>query len=335
MSLKEFFFKTPFLYSFFSVRFLMKMAKKNKIAIFYHFIKDDKEDLTKYLYKAKNKTQFIEDLFFLKKHFTSISVVDYVNNTKKEELNFFLSFDDGLANFYDVVAPILIKEKVHAINFLNSNFIDNKCLFYRYKINILVSFIIEEKLSKAQKNTFCKELEFFDFEKEKVVNQLKKLTILDVQKIDELLNICHFSTDDYLNQQQPYLTKEHIIELEKKGFQFGSHSENHPRYIHLSLENQIKETIKSIQKVNEIAKTNYFAFPFSDDGVSKEFFQKMASENIITFGSSGLKDEDFENHYQRIPMEYNSIYSAETIVKGELFYYLLKKLLGKNKRKMD
>ena len=30
MSLKEFFFKTPFLYSFFSVRFLMKMAKKNK-----------------------------------------------------------------------------------------------------------------------------------------------------------------------------------------------------------------------------------------------------------------------------------------------------------------
>jgi hypothetical protein len=44
-----------------------------------------------------------------------------------------------------------------------------------------------------------------------------------------------------------------------------------------------------------------------------------------------LKDDDIENHYQRIQMERKFIFSAETIIKGELILYIVKRVFGKHK----
>ena len=69
--------------------------------------------------------------------------------------------------------------------------------------------------------------------------------------------------------------------------------------------------------------------------MSKLFFKEMEKHNIYSFGTSGLKDENLDFHFQRIPMEYSSKYSAKTIIKGELFYYILKRFINKNKIKRN
>ena len=74
--------------------------------------------------------------------------------------------------------------------------------------------------------------------------------------------------------------------------------------------------------------TKLFSFPFSDDAISKDFFIEINKEEITSFGSAGLKDEDLDFHFQRIPMEYSKKYSAKQIIKGELFYHILKKIFG-------
>lgn len=333
MSLKEFFFKISFLYNFLPVHFLMKLAKKRNISLFYHFIKDDKEKLTNNLYKVKNITQFLEDIHFLKKYFTSITVDDFTKGNYKNKYTFFLSFDDGLSNFYHVVAPILKKEKVHAINFLNSNFINNQELFYRYKVNFLIDFLLKNKLNQHQKKQFCNQLELKKFYKKNVISELKTLNIHHTNRINYLLKIVHFSQNEYLINEKPYLTTYQIKDLLKQGFQFGGHSMNHPKYKNISLQNQIEETITSIDEIvsNFELENKYFAFPFSDNGVTNEFFCKIKTKVNATFGTDGLKDEDINFHFQRIPMEYKSVYSAETIIKGELIYYLFKKMLRKHK----
>jgi peptidoglycan/xylan/chitin deacetylase (PgdA/CDA1 family) len=117
MQLKDLFFRTSFLYNLIPVLSLMKIAGKNVILPFYHFVDAGTNNIVNHLYQAKNTSQFIEDLHYFKKHFNSLSVSVFDAKEKIETNSFLLSFDDGLSNFYHVVAPILLKENVTAINF--------------------------------------------------------------------------------------------------------------------------------------------------------------------------------------------------------------------------
>lgn len=333
MQLKEVFFKMSFFYNFLSVNFLMKLIGKKYIHVFYHFVQDDENDLVNNLYQAKNKKQFQEDILFLKNNFSALNINNFTSPTK-ENHGFLISFDDGLSNFYSIVAPILIAQNLTAINFLNSDFIGNKSLFYRYKVNLLLNEVLNKTFSKEQEKQIIKLLNIHHFTKKIIINCLKETKIKNVLVIDEIAKILDFSFDDFLKKNTPYLTKDQISKLQSKGFYFGAHSKSHPRFSEISLDEQIKETIESVNIIKKQfnPKNNFFSFPFSDDGVTQQFFRKINDKDIVTFGSSGLKDEGSKKHYQRIQMEYKKrIYSAETIVKGELVYYFFKKLLSKHK----
>jgi peptidoglycan/xylan/chitin deacetylase (PgdA/CDA1 family) len=182
---------------------------------------------------------------------------------------------------------------------------------------------------------FFKILEIKFYNKKEIIKFLKRLTIKEVVFLDEISKVLNFSFEDYLKNEKPYLTKNQILELKEKGFNFGAHSKNHPRYSEIDLRNQLKETIESIEVIREMfsLEDSFFSFPFSDDGVTNDFFNIIKSKKITTFGSSGLKDENIASHFQRIQMEYNSLYSAETIIKAELILYIIKKTLGRHKIK--
>jgi peptidoglycan/xylan/chitin deacetylase (PgdA/CDA1 family) len=238
-----------------------------------------------------------------------------------------LTIDDGLSNFYKTVVPILTKEKITAINFLNTNFIDNKNIFFRYKVNILINRLLKGGLTARHKK------ELTAITSKPIVNYLKKATQKEEVYINKIAKILSVSFDDFLENKKPYLSKQQIINLIEKGFYFGAHSKSHPYYHTINLEQQLKETLESVNHIKKEFNLEYkfFAFPFSDYGVSQSFFNSLQKENIISYGSAGLKDDDTLNHFQRIPMEYKSKYSAETIIKGELLYCILKRFIRKNK----
>ncbi|AUC86445.1 hypothetical protein CW731_14665 [Polaribacter sp. ALD11] len=326
MRFKELFFKISFIYNFIPLKLLMKLSGKKNIYPFYHIV-NDTNGLTKHLYTAKNKIDFIKDLKYFKKHFNSISLPDLIKKNDSKNYRFLLTFDDGLKNFFTTVAPILLKEKIFAINFLNSNFIDNKELFFRFKANLLINEISKQKLIFNQK---AKLNQIID---KPILSYLKNATYNDDKKINKIAEILNFSFSEFLEKEKPYLSTKQINDLINKGFYFGGHSKSHPYYANIDFKDQYIETLESVNYIQKKfnLKYKFFSFPFSDNNVSKKFFKKMNEENIITFGTAGLKDDtNILNHYQRIPMEYNSKYSAETIIKGELIYYILKKIFKKN-----
>ena len=123
-----------------------------------------------------------------------------------------------------------------------------------------------------------------------------------------------------------------ILEIKDQGFFIGSHSFDHPDFSELSETNQISEIIASADDIRKRFKLNYsfFAFPFSDIGVSKyslEKLYKMSDAPDASFGTSGLKKPLCFPHFQRIAMEKTSE-DALRIVKTEYFYFLMKKLLS-------
>ncbi|MFK8058818.1 MAG: polysaccharide deacetylase family protein [Polaribacter sp.] len=315
----------------------MKLSGKKIIFPFYHFVEEHNEEnkLISNLYKAKNCSEFKKDLDFLTKNFEPISIDDFINKKNiKNKFSFLLSFDDGLSNFYKVVSPILEEENIPAINFINSEFVDNKDLFYRYKINILIDVLKRKELTKNQQNIICEKLKIENFNFQNILDSLKKIKYLDTHLINELCEILNIDMHQFLLENKPYLSKKQILKLTKKGFYFGAHSKSHPHFLDIDYENQILETLESVNYLrNEFKYKNVtFAFPFSDDNVSLRFFNFFKEQNLLTFGTAGIKDElEDINNIQRIPMEYKfSKYSAETIIKGELILYILKKIVGKN-----
>jgi len=339
MNLKTYFIKYSWLIPVpFSL--LIKLYPKKIIFPFYHSISNVQPVFIKHLYKVKSITEFKNDIFFLLKNFKPISIEDFVKYTKGEikitENSFLLSFDDGLSALNEIV-PFLIDNKISALVFLNSDFVDNKFLFYRYKVSLLIDEIYNSEISEVKTLELKKMLGFDFVNKYELINFLKKFTHENIKQIDELAVILNFSFEDFLLNEKPYLSIKLINVLIENGFYFGAHGCSHFNYQLLNENEQKSKTLNSINYVEEKFKSKYkfFSFPFTDDNISLKLFEYLESEKIISFGTAGLKDEVKEvvTHFQRISMEYDVNYSAKSILKGELFYYLIKKIIGKNKLK--
>ncbi len=296
---------------------------------FYHVVSDEPVQHINYLYKVKTTKQFIADLNFLLENYLPLAIDDYQNGNYNPEKNYFvLSFDDGLSQMAHVVHPILKSLSIPALFFLNSGFIDNTALFYRYKVALLLAEIEHTALATQISAVLS-------LNKIKVADPVKYLLQLkykDTNLIDSIAKSCNYNFEDYLKNAHPYLSTNQIFDLIKDGHTVGAHSVDHPLYSAIDPQLQFVQTRDSMRFINEKFNLpkNYFAFPFTADGVVKELFPAMYSELNIhkSFGTAGLQKNKINNHIERIPAEHQT-YDLETLVKNEYHYFQFKKMFGK------
>jgi peptidoglycan/xylan/chitin deacetylase (PgdA/CDA1 family) len=153
--------------------------------------------------------------------------------------------------------------------------------------------------------------------------------------LDGLANSIDLDFTGFLQQQQPYLTSEQVTTLIHKGFHFGAHSVDHPEYRFLDLQEQLRQTTRSVETISNKFGLGYrlFSFPFTDFGVTNRFFEVVLKEKKIadySFGCAGLKTEIHPRHLQRIPMETNNL-TAEEALRKEFLYFCLKIPFDKNR----
>jgi peptidoglycan/xylan/chitin deacetylase (PgdA/CDA1 family) len=302
---------------------------------FYHTVGDDDLPHIKHLYLVRNSTLFKNDLNFFLKNYIPVDLSTLTNHVTKKEIlyqnSFFLSFDDGLSEIYDVIAPLLLKMGVPATFFINPAFIDNKDLFFRYKVSLLIEALETRSYSEAVLQKAGSLL----YPHLSLKEQLLAITYTNKHKLDEVATVLDIDFTDYLKKQQPYLTSEQLHILNGQGFTIGSHSMDHPRYADISLAEQLDQTQRSIEWVKTDLDQSHdvFAFPFTDHQVSKSFFTSVFDSQQpvldISFGTAGMKRDMISTNLQRIPME-KSMGSAEAIIIKEYLYYMAKSPFGKN-----
>lgn len=116
---------------------LIKITDNPLLVPFYHLVDDSIPTFVRNLYKPKTIAEFNSDLDLFLKYYKPINLEKVIQYNQGiislKEPSFHLTFDDGLSNFYDIVVPILKKRNIPATVFLNTDFVDNKELFYRYK----------------------------------------------------------------------------------------------------------------------------------------------------------------------------------------------------------
>jgi len=209
---------------------------------------------------------------------------------------------------------------------LNNNFIDNKNLFYRYKVALMYSHLSKDKSKLAMIKS-----KGFETIKE-ASDYLMTLKFKNSKNIDQIAKELKLDFSEFLENEQPYLSTTEIKEMIAEGFTFGAHSMSHQNFEDLSMEEQLANLQSSMNDVQERFDLDYkaFAFPFTDHGVKADFFAKAKELIDVSFGTAGLKKRDYGFHLQRLPMEKTAI-SAKALIQSEYLYYFLKMPFGKNR----
>ena len=311
---KETIAKIPFpIYSIFPhLRFIIP---------YYHMISDEDILHTKHLYPNKNIKQFRADMDYILKHFKPVSLVALLALVKHgiplPQKALLLTFDDGFRQIHDVVVPILLQKGIPGTFFINSGFTDNHYLCYQHKASVIVEHLLQRDISKAVQDKI-KHLLGQNVIKETDIN----LSILGIEYdqrnlLDQTAEILEIDFDNYLQEHQPYLTTQQIHQLISYGFAIGGHSIDHPLYAKLPLREQLRQTVESVRFVRKTFNLDYgaFAFPHSDQGVSKQYFSQIEKSGLvdISFGTSGLIEDCVPNNFQRFSLE-KPLLPAENIM---------------------
>lgn len=313
---------------------LIKLSSQNVLIPFYHAVSNDVPDYINGLYTPRNIADFKRDLVTLLEFFEPVSLEELIRimkNRNHENRNIFhLTFDDGLANLHEIVAPILVKKGIPATIFLNTNFVDNKELFYRYKASLLYASYLKSGSNKQ--NIYHQFLSEKGFSGINVKTFLFGVKYENRDILDSLAKSLNFCFEEFLESKKPYLSLSQIKDLAAKGFSFGAHSLDHPYYYQISETERLRQTRESISWVKQKLNLNYkaFSFPFNGLGVPKSFFETLVKENglDISFGTSGIKKDVIVNNLQRLSFEIGNR-SAKTYLIKEYAKYFLRIPLGK------
>jgi peptidoglycan/xylan/chitin deacetylase (PgdA/CDA1 family) len=306
---------------------------------FYHAVSDEPMPHLKHLYSIRSVKKFTADMDFFMKHFKPVSFSE-LNETLKGsgKLNrpvMALSFDDGLREVYDIIAPVLLKKGIPAAVFVNSAFAGNRDLFFKYKASLIIDRMNSLNHPKSIYEIINSRMGTAVKSKAAMIRQILDIQYDQMNMLDSIAELLDINFETFLKIRKPYMTTEQLKDLQSKGFEIGAHSVDHPVYSSLDLDEQLRQTKESLQWITETFNPGYrfFSFPFIDDGVTAGFFEKVFNqENRIvdlSFGSSGFKKEKFPFHLQRIPMEKSRL-GARFFVRGEYVYYIFKSFVGKN-----
>lgn len=122
---------------------------------FYHTVSNTELPHIQHLYPIKTAKQFEKDLDFLLQYFEPIAMDTLAKQIQQQKPfdrpSFHLTFDDGLSGCYHIIAPILKRKGIPASFFINSDFVDNQGLFYRYQVSLLLHHLKNSVVLDVQK----------------------------------------------------------------------------------------------------------------------------------------------------------------------------------------
>jgi len=315
---------------------LISLSGQKRILPFYHSISDQPLPHLKQVLKIRNSETFGQDLDFLLTHYEPVDarqLLDGVNGKRAlSRPHFHLTFDDGLKECITVIAPILKRKGIPATFFINTGFIGNKELFFRYKASLLADKT--PTLSPLQEKEIHQIMDARQLPPGNTHKRLLSVAYAQKDILEDIAGIMEIDFKGYATKQEVYMSHEDIETLQKSGFTIGSHGIDHPLFRTVSEKEQQRQVRSSMEflKENFAVSPLLFSFPFSDEGVSADFFNHLYLPEGMTelsFGISGLKKETFPFHLHRISMETGSD-SARHILYGEYLWYISKSVFGKN-----
>lgn len=333
----------------------LKSALPRRLLLpYHHLVTDEQVPHVKHLYPYKGVAAFEKDIDYLLKHFKPVTLQEVIAGIRRQtplpEHSFLLTFDDGLRQVAEVIAPMLYKKGVPAAFFLNSAFIDNQSLFYKFKISLLAEALQHGQYSAATMRAFGEALsggerqilknEVSASDQHALIKTVKGITYTNRAVVDAAGAVLGISFDDWQAEHKPFMSSAQVKKLVEEGFGIGGHSIDHPYYRELTLDEMLRQTTESVDFVVNRFDLDYraFAFPHSDAGIPRAFFERLlqapAPAMDVVFGTNNQRRDIDPRILHRFNCERPGIPIAAA-VKGILAYNRLQGLRGKQDIRRD
>jgi peptidoglycan/xylan/chitin deacetylase (PgdA/CDA1 family) len=298
-----------------------RYSSVNPVAVYYHIVSDRPVLHIQNLYTFRSLNQFTKDMEVLLRYYRPLSLQDLLEGLAGRQAiprdSFFLSFDDGLRECREIIAPVLAKKGIPATFFLCSAFVDNKELAYDFKKSLLVERLKHCSRVKLLSRPLAKILGIGAQDETNIMAAVLEVNYPRRHVLDQLATLLECDFSEYLLNERPYLNSTQVRELLGMGHAIGGHSIDHPRYADLDLVEQIRQTRKCMNFVKQNFSLEYgaFAFPSSDVNVPAQFFSTMrASGDVdVFFGNHGWLSDCVLRNVQRSSME-KTMMPAEVIL---------------------
>jgi peptidoglycan/xylan/chitin deacetylase (PgdA/CDA1 family) len=304
-----------------------QLIKRDVIDFFWHIVSDDPMPHVQHLYPVVPIKEFEAALLYLKENFSFISYMQLHNHvfmgTQIPTNAVHISFDDGYAECYQVVRPLLLKHKIPATFFLTADLIDNSILFYRNKQSLCIDRLMQPDFEYHP--SFFKNLSNQQFTTPQTLPQLiswlENLRLSDEPLIDEICRALDVNWPSFLSEKQPYLTSGHIQQMYAEGFTIGAHSLSHRKLVDLSSNEVEREIISSTNFIADMTGQEIvpFSFPHSAWGLDRDHLAQIRSRHAmigVLFDTKGLH-QDVNFIHNRIwaerPLSTNSAMGADRI----------------------
>jgi hypothetical protein len=102
----------------------------------------------------------------------------------------------------------------------------------------------------------------------------------------------------------------------------------------ISIEEQIRQTLNSLHEIRGRFGLGYgaFAFPHTDRGVTKEFYERIYDSDLIdvSFGTRGLSPDPCPKNLQRINFE-KPMWPADKLISYYCGKQFFKRIVGRDK----
>lgn len=275
--------------------------RRKFIGFFYHVVSDRPLPHTRHLYPHRPIEEFERDVIYLKKHYTMLSYPE-LERAVQQAGDFecaFLSFDDGFSECFNIVRPILLKHQIPCTFFITTDFIDNRALYFRNRISLLVDrfLLTEPPVADQVMNQVNQEYDLRISDRESFISWLKSVSEGPI--IDRLCDAIGVDTQGYLKVNTPYLTEVQIKELASDGFTIGAHGKSHRKLGRLTPGEVEAEILESCQRVGEITGQAEipFSFPHSAEGIDRDFLKSLRENHRnlgLLFDTKGFRrDREF------------------------------------------
>ena len=316
----------------FNIHWLRRHAALPILMPYHHLVSDEPVPYIDPLYKYKNTAQFENDLDWLLRHFRPASLPDIVHQPPASPDSFVLCFDDGLRQAYEIALPILLRKGVPAALFVNPSFVGNSTIFHDIRKGWLLHILSQKPPRPSVISEACRLLHCPTPSAGNLRSAIYGIDYASKSVLDPLAGLLDVRWDEFARDHQPAMTIEEIRTWIAKGMAVGAHSMDHPLYSRIPLEEQLTQTIDSMDWVSDHLHIPYrvFAFPHVDAGVREDFFQSLFSASrpphLVLGNSTGMRED--RPHVLHRYIGENPARPAGTMVKSVLAYSAFRQLIG-------
>jgi peptidoglycan/xylan/chitin deacetylase (PgdA/CDA1 family) len=302
------------------LEFWQRVFPKDVIALCYHMVSD--EVLSHFqLLPFKTAEQFEADVVFARKSaITYGQLADHrLRNQRIPRNSILFTFDDGFAECFTVIRPILKKHQVDGVFFVATDFLDDAASFFECRLSMCISraraleaeridpIINElridaaaparnpERHRAALDRLKALRLQTDDHPRRRALYLwLLSLGVDDRREMERACAVLQAYPTKANDRSSIFMSRAQVKQLSMEGFTIGAHGLNHRRLENRDPEGLEHEIVSCCEVVREVTGQERvpFAFPYGGLGVKREVLADILRRNPLVelvFDSGSLR----------------------------------------------